>query len=265
MEPFACEMTLDGGRFWTDYVSGMGYARFWWLPRFCGSPDVSHLDSSADAVEFHASLSDYRGALPSFTWTATDGLEISEPNSQTTEVTSDGTVSWNTAYMAVTASFGEDRDLTSYIYLSYGTNDTPQAEVSVSVPRVMFANDDDGDSTNDYERVDFGIGENDVSEGSVAFSSDVGIENEIDPNPLFCDGDFFGPANILPEGANTNAYCTVSVVAPGPDALVVFEGDGPSNYPDPRFVARHGVTNEVFILIGKTYTVSTKTECYNEA
>ena len=94
---------------------------------------------------------------------------------------------------------------------------------------------------------------------------DDGIENEIDPNPLFCDGDFFGPANILPEGANTNAYCTVSVVAPGPDALVVFEGDGPSNYPDPRFVARHGVTNEVFILIGKTYTVSTKTECYNEA
>ena len=85
MEPFACEMTLDGGRFWTDYVSGMGYARFWWLPSFCGSPDVSHLDSSADGVEFHALLSDYRGALPSFTWTATDGLEISEPNSQTTD------------------------------------------------------------------------------------------------------------------------------------------------------------------------------------
>ena len=85
---------------------------------------------------------------------------------------------------------------------------------------------------------------------------DDGLENEIDPNPLFCDGDFFGHANILPEGANTNAYCTVSVVATGPDALVVFEGDGPSNYPDPRFVARNGVTNEVFILIGKTYTVS---------
>ena len=45
-------------------------------------------------------------------------------------------------------------------------------------------------------------------------------------------------------------------MATGPDALVVFEGDGPSNYPDPRFVARHGGTNEVFILIGKTYTVS---------
>ena len=85
---------------------------------------------------------------------------------------------------------------------------------------------------------------------------DDGIENAIDPNPLFCDGDFFGPANVLPEGANSNAYCTVSLVVDGPDALVVFQGDGPSNYPDPRFVARRGVTNDVFILIGKTYTVS---------
>ena len=75
-------------------------------------------------------------------------------------------------------------------------------------------------------------------------------------NPADFDGDFFGPANILPDGANTNAYCTVSLVATGPDTLVVFEGDGPSDYPDPRFVARHGETNEVLILIGKTYTVS---------
>ena len=85
---------------------------------------------------------------------------------------------------------------------------------------------------------------------------DDGIPNDSDLNPLVCDGDFFGPANILPDGANTNAYCTVSLVATGPDTLVVFEGDGPSDYPDPRFVARHGETNEVLILIGKTYTVS---------
>ena len=85
---------------------------------------------------------------------------------------------------------------------------------------------------------------------------DDGIPNDSDLNPLVCDGDFFGPANILPDGANTNAYCTVSLVATGPDTLVVFEGDGPSDYPDPCFVARHGETNEVLILIGKTYSVS---------
>ena len=42
---------------------------------------------------------------------------------------------------------------------------------------------------------------------------DDGIPNDSDVNLLVCDGDFFGPANILPDGANTNAYCTVSLVA----------------------------------------------------
>ena len=85
---------------------------------------------------------------------------------------------------------------------------------------------------------------------------DDGIPNDEDANPTACDGDFFGPSNILPAGANTNAYCTISVVATGPDALVTFTGDKPSNYPDPRFVAKSGVTNEVVILIGKTYAIS---------
>ena len=82
-----------------------------------------------------------------------------------------------------------------------------------------------------------------------------GLANEIDANPTAYDGDFFGPANVLPEGANTNAYCIVSLVVSGADALVSFVGDKPSNYPDPQFVARHGVTNNVLILIGKTYDI----------
>ena len=85
---------------------------------------------------------------------------------------------------------------------------------------------------------------------------DDGIPNDEDANPTVCDGDFFGPSNILPDGANTNAYCTISVVVTGPDALVTFTGDKPGNYPDPRFVAKSGVTNEVVILIGKTYAIS---------
>ena len=82
-----------------------------------------------------------------------------------------------------------------------------------------------------------------------------GLANEIDANPYESDGDFFGPVNILPEGANSNAYCSVSVLVPGADALVSFVGDKPSNYPDPQFIARHGVTNNVSILIGKTYDI----------
>ena len=82
-----------------------------------------------------------------------------------------------------------------------------------------------------------------------------GLANEIDVSPAAYDGDFFGPANVLPEGANSNAYCSVSLVVSGADALVSFVGDGPSNYPDPRFVARRGVTNDVLILVGKTYDI----------
>ncbi len=87
---------------------------------------------------------------------------------------------------------------------------------------------------------------------------DDGIPNGSDSNPVSCDGAFFGPANVLPEGANTDAYCTVSVVATGPDALITFTGDGPSDYPDPIFVAKSGETNEVVILIGKTYVISSE-------
>ena len=87
---------------------------------------------------------------------------------------------------------------------------------------------------------------------------DDGIPNGADSNPMSCDGAFFGPANALPEGANTNAYCAVSVVATGPDALITFVGDAPSDYADPIFIAKSGETNEVVILIGKTYTISSE-------
>ena len=82
-----------------------------------------------------------------------------------------------------------------------------------------------------------------------------GLPSALDPNPDVCDGDFFGPRNVLPEGANSNAYCYVDLVVSGADAEVVFAGDGPSNFADPRFMARAGATNRVMLLIGKGYEV----------
>jgi len=114
----------------------------------------------------------------------------------------------------------------------------------------LFANGDFTTSSNDVETVCRRVNPDD-------WDGD-GIPNSEDANPMSCDGDFFGPANVLPEGANTNAYCTVSVVATGPHSLITFTGDGPSNYPDPCFIAKSGVTNEVVILIGKTYQVSSE-------
>ena len=82
-----------------------------------------------------------------------------------------------------------------------------------------------------------------------------GIPDVIDPNPSVCDGDFFGPHDELPQGANTNAYCWVDVVVSGADSEVVFTGDGPSDLEDPHFMARAAATNRVTILIGKGYAV----------
>ena len=121
----------DSGEFWTDYAAGMGYARLWWLPWLCGSPDVTHIDPMAGLVTFHADLLDYRGGAASFLWTGSEALTIASPNSQTTAVAAD-LADWRLASLSVTATFGADRSLTSYLYVSYGTNDSPQVSCSLS-------------------------------------------------------------------------------------------------------------------------------------
>ncbi|MBQ6916103.1 MAG: hypothetical protein IJQ65_10295, partial [Kiritimatiellae bacterium] len=85
---------------------------------------------------------------------------------------------------------------------------------------------------------------------------DDGIPDALDANPGVCDGDFFGPQDALPPGANTNAYCWVDLVVHDADAEVVFSGDGYSDLADPHFMARAEVTNRVTILIGKGYEVT---------
>ena len=132
----------DSGSFWTDYAAGMGYARLWWLPWLCGSPDVSHIDPMAGLVTFHADLLDYRGGAASFLWTGSEALTIASPNSQTTAVAAD-LADWRLASLSVTATFGADRSLTSYLYVSYGTNDSPQVSCSLSVQPVHFINEGD--------------------------------------------------------------------------------------------------------------------------
>ena len=82
-----------------------------------------------------------------------------------------------------------------------------------------------------------------------------GIPDENDPNPGVWDGDFFGPSDELPQDANTNAYCWVDVVVSNADAEVFFTGDGPSDLPDPHFMARVCATNRVTVLIGKGYVI----------
>ena len=135
--------TPDGGLFETDYAAGLSSSRLWWPPWLCGAPDAVHIDPRADAVEFSALLWDYCGSGASFQWTASDGLTVASPNAQTTEVTADDDMDWELAEMSVTASFGAQRSLTSYLRLSYGTNDTPQVSCALTVQGVHFVNEGD--------------------------------------------------------------------------------------------------------------------------
>ena len=93
-------------------------------------------------MTFHADLLDYRGSTASFLWTGSEALTIASPNSQTTAVAAD-LADWRLASLSVTATFGADRSLTSYLYVSYGTNDSPQVSCSLSVQSVHFINEGD--------------------------------------------------------------------------------------------------------------------------
>ena len=67
------------------------------------------------------------------------------------------------------------------------------------------------------------------------------------PGGPFVNGDQF------PDGGNTNCYYWIDVAAADRDAVVKFCGDGPSNLPDPEFIAHVGETNRVQLLIGNRY------------
>ena len=69
----------------------------------------------------------------------------------------------------------------------------------------------------------------------------------------------FVNASQFPANANPNAYYWVDVVTKDAGE-VVFTGDRPCNLPDPKFEAKGGSTNRVILLIGKPYTVTTKSK-----
>ena len=84
-----------------------------------------------------------------------------------------------------------------------------------------------------------------------------GLANEVDNAPKRYDGDFFGVASSLPEGALESAYCWVDLCVTGviDTATVRVTCDGPSDLGDHVIIAR---TNEVFrvpLLKGAYYDI----------
>ena len=81
--------------------------------------------------------------------------------------------------------------------------------------KLLFSNGDFTTRSNDVETICRRVNLDD-------FDGD-GLANEIDPNPLVCDGDFFGPANILPDGANNLVAASIELFRDG-DVCVTTNG-----------------------------------------
>ena len=132
--------TVDGG-YENQEPTAAAPGRVAWWPLFYGSPDVSHIGPGDSPVTFEAVLSDYcsSGAV-AYQWTASDGLAVASPNSQSTEVTVSQMPSWSEANLSVTATLGA-KTLYSYTdRLTYGTNDTPQVHLSLNLPAAILLN-----------------------------------------------------------------------------------------------------------------------------
>ena len=132
--------TVDGG-YENQEPTAAAPGRVAWWPLFYGSPDVSHIGPGDSPVTFEAVLSDYcsSGAV-AYQWTASDGLAVASPNSQSTEVTVSQMPSWSEANLSVTATLGA-KTLCSYTdRLTYGTNATPQVHLSLNLPAAILLN-----------------------------------------------------------------------------------------------------------------------------
>ena len=107
----------------------------WWMPSFFGSPDVTHIGPDCAHVVFAACFTDYVSPpAATYEWTASEGLVVTSPNSSTTEVYAVSMPSWAEAEMSVTAFIGAHELVSRLEGLTYGTNDTPQVHLALSVP-----------------------------------------------------------------------------------------------------------------------------------
>ena len=178
------EWTVDGGYSNAPQTSS-ALGRVAWWPQFCGSPGVTHIGPDDSPFEFTAVLSDWcrTNDVVSFRWSASEGLTVASPNAQTTEVTVDEMPSWAEASISVTATLG-GHDLTSTLgNLTYGTNDTPQVHLSLSVPGRLIVRDA-------------------WMSGSVSASASAAFHSDIPTN-----GQFF----VWLEGATTKVFVSPSL------------------------------------------------------
>ena len=141
------EWTLDGGWSWlyTPSVYNENYYPGYccMMPTLQGAPDVSHLGATDFPMTFEANLVDHpRPERVSYHWSSPDEcLEIRNPTARTTEVSARSVPGYDRLQLSVTTDVG-GRTLSSSLGATYGTNDYPGVAIKLTVPKVIFVNDD---------------------------------------------------------------------------------------------------------------------------
>jgi len=105
---------------------------------------MTHIGLDNNPMTFGATICDYVGNdVVQYSWTASDGLAVGSPNSQTTQIYVENMPSWAQAQISVVATVG-GMTLESHLDdLTYGTNETPQVHLKLNVPDAILLNSND--------------------------------------------------------------------------------------------------------------------------
>ena len=132
--------TVDGGDSLLACPSPSSPGHIWWMPTFCGSPDVTHVGLGGNS-NFEAVLDDYpHPKLVSYEWSSDDeNIVINSPFSRITHIGFCDMPSWRASSLRVVANIGSNA-LESVLNFTYGRNSEPQIYPVLITPSVVVKN-----------------------------------------------------------------------------------------------------------------------------
>ena len=155
---------------WTIGVGGFLYepsslgALGWcmWVPNLRGSPDVDHLGPGDFPKVFTAVITDCRYTIDAlYEWSSSGvDVDIVTPYNKSTLIRVKTMPSWREANLNVVATLCGTQLISTLSGFSYGTNNIPQINLSLSIPRAILLNSNKVDVAK-------------LARGDLSFSSDI--------------------------------------------------------------------------------------------
>ena len=133
-----------------------------WVPNLRGSPDVDHLGPGDFPKVFTAVITDCRYAMEAlYEWSSSSvDVDIVTPHNKSTLIRMKTMPSWREANLNVVATLCGTQLISTLSGFSYGTNNIPQINLSLSIPRAILLNSNKVDAAK-------------LARGGLSFSSDI--------------------------------------------------------------------------------------------